>query len=165
VVTLVLLVGIPVLAVTQPFVSARYGVPFLAAVLVVLGVALWRGATNLQEHVQAGAQVIVEALGNQSGTAREPTLDEVQALLPGFGPLTPVRLGADSLAVGKTLAQINLRAVSGASVVTILRGTEGLKPTGREELHEGDVLALAGTHDAIAAAKAILRERGTPQQA
>ncbi len=160
--TIVLLIGIPVLALTQPFVSARYGAAVLFAVVIVLVVAFWRSATNLHEHVQAGAQMIVEALGKQSGSAEPPTLEEVQELLPGLGPLTPVRLEAGSYAVGKTLAEINLRALSGASVITILRGTEGLKPTGREELEVGDVLALAGTHDAIRVAKVMLTERSSP---
>jgi monovalent cation:H+ antiporter-2, CPA2 family len=157
----VLLVGIPLLALTQPFVSPLYGMAFLAVVLAFLGMGFWRTATNLQEHVQAGAQMIVESLGKQSGSAKEPTLDEVHPLLPGLGPLTPVQLVADSPAVGKTLAQLNLRALSGASVITILRGTEGLRPTGREELREGDVLALAGTHDSIRTASAMLRPSST----
>jgi CPA2 family monovalent cation:H+ antiporter-2 len=70
-----------------------------------------------------------------------------------------VRLRAGSPAVGKTLADIDLRALTGASVITILRGTEGLRPTGREELRDGDVLALAGTHDSIRSATAILEGR------
>lgn len=157
----ILLLGTPLLALTQPFVSPLYGIAFLAVVLGALGIGFWRSATNLQEHVQAGAEMIVEVLAKQSGSAKEKTLDEVHPLLPGFGPLTPMQLGADSPAVGKTLAQLNLRALSGASVITIIRGTGGLKPTGREELREGDVLALAGTHDAIRAAAAMLRPGST----
>jgi monovalent cation:H+ antiporter-2, CPA2 family len=156
---IVLFAGIPLLALTQPFVAPWYGAGFLAAVLAVLAVSVWRGATNLHEHVQAGAQMIVEILGKQSASANDPTLEDVQALLPGLGELASVKLAADTVAIGKTLAQINLRALSGASVITILRGNEGLKPTGREELKEGDVLALAGTRDAIEAAKALLCER------
>jgi CPA2 family monovalent cation:H+ antiporter-2 len=155
----VFLVGMPLLAVTQPFVSAAYGAAVLGAVLAVLGVGFWRGATNLEEHVRAGAEMVVEALGKQSASARAPTLEEVLPLLPGLGPLTPVQLGAKSAAVGKTLAQINLRALCGASVITILRGKEGLKPTGQEALRTGDVLALAGTHEAIRVAATLL-ERG-----
>jgi monovalent cation:H+ antiporter-2, CPA2 family len=158
---IVLLVGIPLLALTQPFLSPVYGSLAFAVVLGVLGVRFWRGATNLHEHVQAGAEMIVEALGKQTGRSGAPTLEEVHPLLPGFGPLTPVELGPDSPVVGKTLAQINLRALSGASVISILRGQEGLKPTGREPLQAGDVLALAGTNDAINTAIGMLRARGT----
>ena len=158
----VLLVGIPLLALTQPFVPPLYGTTLLAAVLGLLAVTFWRSATNLQEHVQAGAQMILEALRRQSGTAKQPTLDQVHPLLPGLGPITPVRLQTESRAVGKTLAQMNLRALSGATVIAIMRGSEGLMPSGREELQEGDVLAIAGTHEAIRAATSILRGSSFP---
>jgi CPA2 family monovalent cation:H+ antiporter-2 len=159
----VFLVGMPLLALTQPFVSPAYGGAVLGAVLAVLGVAFWRGATNLEEHVRAGAEMVVEVLGKQSASARAPTLEEVLPLLPGLGPLTPVQLGSSSAAVGKTLAQLNLRALTGASVITILRGKEGLKPTGQEALRKGDVLALAGTHEAIRVAATLL-DRGLPPE-
>jgi monovalent cation:H+ antiporter-2, CPA2 family len=161
---IVLFLGIPLLALTQPFVPPQYGAAVLVGVLAILAVSFWRGATNLHDHVQAGAQIIVEILGKQSGSAKAPTLEDVQAVLPGLGELTAVKLEGDCFAVGKTLAQINLRALSGASVITILRDAEGLKPTGREELRTGDVLALTGTHDAIEAATAILCERGSDLQ-
>jgi CPA2 family monovalent cation:H+ antiporter-2 len=152
----VLLVGIPMLALTQPFLSPLYGMSVLVLLLVLLGIAFWRRATNLQDHVQAGVEVIIEALGRQSGKARPPSLYEIHALLPGLGPVTPVRLDSRSPVVGATLTEINLRARSGASVIAILRGTESLPTTGREKLRGGDMLALAGTHDAIQAALLIL---------
>lgn len=162
---IVLLVGIPLLALSQPFVSSRYAALFFASVLAVLGVAFWRSATNLHDHVQAGAQMIVEALGKQSATRRESSLDEVHALLPGIGSLTSVQLEEDSAATGKTLLEINLRALTGASVITILRGGAGLELTGREVLRSGDVLALAGTNEAIGAAKALLLSKaGEPPE-
>ncbi|MBX3226055.1 MAG: cation:proton antiporter [Labilithrix sp.] len=151
----VLLVGFPLLAVTQPFISARYSGVVLALVLGVLAIGFWRGATNLHDHVQAGAQLIVEALGRQA-FASGPSLHEVHELLPGLGAVTPVRLTPNSPAIGKSLTEINLRALSGASVITIMRNGEGLAITGREPLQAGDVLALAGTQEAIEAAKAML---------
>ena len=59
------LVLLPVVALTQPFLPGVPGAVVLAAALVVLGVAFWRSAANLQGHVRAGAQVIVEALAKQ----------------------------------------------------------------------------------------------------
>jgi CPA2 family monovalent cation:H+ antiporter-2 len=59
--------------------------------------------------------------------------------------------------VGRTLANLNLRGATGATVLAIARGGEGvLVPTGQEELRADDVLALAGTHEAVAAAKELL---------
>jgi CPA2 family monovalent cation:H+ antiporter-2 len=156
-----LLVGIPLLALTQPFLSPLYGTTLLVVGCVLLGIAFWRRATNLQEHVQAGVEVIIEALGRQSGVASEPSLHEIYPLLPGLGPVTPIRLESASPAVGKTLAQINLRALSGASVIAIVRGFESPRNFGQEELRQGDILALAGTREAIEAATVMLCGSGT----
>jgi CPA2 family monovalent cation:H+ antiporter-2 len=152
----VLLVGLPLLALTQPFVSPLYGTTLLVLVFALLGIVFWRRATNLQEHVRAGVEVIIETLGRQSGTASEPSLAEIHPLLPGLGPVSPIRLDGSSPAVGKTLAQINLRALTGASVIAIMRGAESPRNTGQETLRERDVLALAGTHEAIQAATLML---------
>ncbi|KFE65334.1 cation:proton antiporter [Hyalangium minutum] len=162
-VIIVLLVGAPVVAFTQPFLRGYTGPLIVLGLLGVLGVALWRSTTNLHGHVRAGAQVIVEALAAQShakapGTEHSaPALEKVQVLLPGLGTPTPVRLEEASPAVGKSLAELNLRGLTGATVLAIHRGGENVSvPTAGEVLKPGDVLALAGTHDAVEAAKGLL---------
>jgi CPA2 family monovalent cation:H+ antiporter-2 len=70
---MVLLVGLPVLALTQPFVSSWVAAATLGGLLVLLGVLFWRSATNLQGHVKAGAEVIVEALVAERGHAGRRT--------------------------------------------------------------------------------------------
>jgi CPA2 family monovalent cation:H+ antiporter-2 len=127
--------------------------------LLLLGFAFWRSARDLQGHVRAGATMIVEAL---AVTGEHPTspggiLAEVRQLLPGIGELTQVVLGAGEAAVGQTLAQLNLRGLTGASVVALCRGEERLVlPEGDKELQVGDILALTGSQRAIAAATALL---------
>jgi CPA2 family monovalent cation:H+ antiporter-2 len=79
--------------------------------------------------------------------------------MPGLGVPVPVRLDEASVAVGKTLAQLNLRGITGASVLAIARGEGGvIVPMASEVLRSGDVLALAGTRDAIAAATDLLKD-------
>jgi CPA2 family monovalent cation:H+ antiporter-2 len=164
----VLLIGLPLLALTQPFLGGFYAAGLFALLLLVFGISFWRGATELEGHVRAGAQAILETLVDQSrkGSSSapegqdEPSLDslkEVHRLLPGLGDPTPVRLDAGSSAVGKSLAELNLRGVTGATVLAIRRGAEGLLvPTAYDVLRAGDVLALAGTHDAVDAARQLL---------
>jgi len=157
----VLLVGLPLLALTQPFLPGALAAAALALAMALLGVAFWRSATNLQGHVRAGAQVILDALAAQSRGPAPPAggnpLDQVQQLLPGLGELAAVRLDAGSPATGKTLAELNLRGLTGATVLAITREQGGVVvPTATEVLRPGDVLALAGSHAAIAAAKSIL---------
>ena len=161
----VLLVGAPLLALTQPFLPGLPGAAVLALAMVVLGIAFWRSATNLQGHVRAGAQVILEALATQSrGTTTDTpgrTLEHVHQLLPGLGELAAVRLDGNSPAVGKTLAELNLRGITGATVLAVTREGGGVVvPTAQERLRAGDILALAGSHEAIEAAQQLLVRGG-----
>ena len=160
-VAVVLAVGIPVVAITEPFLPPYQGAFVLAVVILLLLVALWRNASNLQGHARAGAQIIASALANQmasvDGTSDETTLlEDVNAILPGLGEPVAIRVIPQSIAVGKSLAQLNLRGATGATVLAIRRGTEQIPtPLGREVIHANDVVAVAGAHDALAVARAI----------
>src|SRR5690606_32481877 len=97
----------------------------LGIVLASLLVSVWRNIAHLDGHVRAGTELIVEVLARQSrdsdGETSEASLAEVQAMLPGFPDLRPVRLNAASAAVGRTLADLNLRVRTGATVLTLSR--------------------------------------------
>jgi CPA2 family monovalent cation:H+ antiporter-2 len=159
----VLLVGAPLVAITQPFFRGLEGAAALLLLLAALGIAFWRSATNLQGHVRAGAQMIVETLAAQLHPTPAPTADagaaaplDLDRLLPGLGAPAPVALAPASAAISRTLSQLNLRAVTGAMVLAIVRAGQGVAPTADDPLQAGDVLALAGTQEALAAARAIL---------
>ncbi len=158
--TLVLLVGGPLVAVTQPFLPGVHAAVALALLLAMLAAGFWRSARNLQGHVRAGAEVIVEALQAQSRAPKTPieqALAKVRGLLPGLGEPALVALGETSNAVGKTLAQMNLRGLTGATVLAIHRGGgDVLVPNVDEALQAGDVLALAGTDEALQQARQVL---------
>jgi monovalent cation:H+ antiporter-2, CPA2 family len=160
---IVLLVGVPLVAVTQPFLPGFSAAGVLLTLLVALGVFFWKSAADLEGHVRAGAQMIVEVLAAQARTGKEPTpgskleLSDVDRVLPGLGAPVPVLIEQDSPVVGKTLADLNLRGATGATVLVITRGSQALVvPTATEELRAGDVLALAGTKDAVEAAKSLI---------
>jgi CPA2 family monovalent cation:H+ antiporter-2 len=157
---LVLAVGIPLVALTQPFLPGLIGAAVLLGALVLLGVSFWRSATNLEGHVRAGTQAVIEALAAQGRqTAEAPggtALEDVRRLLPGIGEPVAVRLADGAPAVGRTLGELNLRGATGATALAIRRGQEGVVPTAAEALRAGDVLVLAGTDEAIAAARELL---------
>lgn len=164
---IVLVTGLPLLAVTQPVLGGVTAPLLFLLVLVLLGFGLWRGAANLHGHVRAGAQTIVDALVAQArkgGTESEPDphaeeakLARLHGFMPGLGAPTMVTLDASSPALGKSLAALNLRGITGATVLAITRGEQGfVVPTAKEVLRAGDTLALAGTHDAVDAARALL---------
>ena len=168
------LVGLPVLVVTQPFLEGAGGALALGVVFLVLGVAFWRSAASLEGHVRAGAQIVAEALAKrarassagaiagiagpgQEADADVHALDQVRSLLPGLGEPVVVRLEAGSRAAGRTLAEIDLRGATGATVLAIARADGGVvAPGAGERLRPGDVLALAGSHEAVETARSLL---------
>jgi monovalent cation:H+ antiporter-2, CPA2 family len=160
---IVLLLGIPLVAVTQPFLPGFSAAGLLLALLTGLGIFFWRSAADLEGHVRAGAEMIVEALAAQAHPDQHPKrsaqleLSAVHRVLPGIGDPVPFRLERGSPAVGKSLASLDLRGATGATVLVITRGEQALVvPSAGETLRAGDVLALAGTKEAVEAAKALL---------
>jgi CPA2 family monovalent cation:H+ antiporter-2 len=142
----------------------------LVLLMVVVGIGFWRSATNLEGHARAGAEVIAGALSRQMSNPHtateqmERTIEQVHSFLPGLGEPTPVRVEAGSAAAGRTLAELNLRGLTGATCLAILRADEQvLAPHGREMLRSGDLLAMAGTTEAVGAARAMI-ENGTVTQ-
>jgi len=131
-------------------------------------IPLWRSATNLEGHVRAGAQVILEALAAQSATQPPSPRPAPAALLPGLGNATPIAVATASAAVGRTLKQIDLRGLTGATVIAIDRdGADVIYPTGDEVLRVGDALIVTGTSEAVQAAQELLatpaaRPTGSP---
>src|SRR2546423_4406993 len=160
-IAVVLAVGIPVVAITQPFLPPHQGGFVLALLTLVLLVALWRNAANLQGHARAGAQIIASALAHQmastdGASVETKLLEDVNAILPGLGEPVAIRVVPQSIAVGRSLAQLNLRGATGATVLAIKRGNQQIPtPLGREVINAGDVVAVAGAQDAIAVARAI----------
>jgi CPA2 family monovalent cation:H+ antiporter-2 len=164
-----LLVAVPLLAVTQPFLPGYPAPAVLFILVVLLGAALWRSALNLQGHAQAGAEMILAALAPQVMTdesdALTRTMEHVATMLPGLGDPEVVHIAVNSPAVDKSLAELNIRGLTGATVLCITRseaeakGEDALQvgvPSGHERLRVGDVLALAGSHESISAARALL---------
>jgi CPA2 family monovalent cation:H+ antiporter-2 len=154
---------LPLLALTQPFLAGPQIALLLAVLLGALGFAFWRSATNLQGHVRAGARMIVEALAAQARKGAAPdegALAPMQAFLPGLGEPVLLRIPEGSAAAGRTLADLDVRGRTGATILGIVRGEETVAvPTASEVLREGDCVTLAGTHEAVNAAKALLLGR------
>ncbi len=160
----VLLTGLVVAAVTQPFVPSIGGPIVILGVIAVLGYAFWRSAKDLLGHVQAGAEVAIHALTSKSHQQEGAiqVLHRVEELLPGIGALSPAVVTEGSRGAGHTLAELHLRGLTGATIVAIVRGGEPIiNPSGHEHLDAGDVLALSGSHEAVDAARALLAEPAT----
>jgi CPA2 family monovalent cation:H+ antiporter-2 len=158
---ILLLAGFPVVAVAQPFLPPLRGTAALLLLVVVIGALVWRSASNLQGHAEAGAQLLVSALRHQMAETglhhiAQP-IAHADELLPGMGAPVGVAIADEHVAAGQTLRELNIRARTGAGVLAITRGEERiLIPRGGDVIHPGDVLALAGTREAVSAAVALL---------
>jgi CPA2 family monovalent cation:H+ antiporter-2 len=152
-------VGLPLMSLTQPFLPFGYSPAVFLGVLTLIGVVFWKSALNLQDHVHAGAQMVADALAHHAPERSEALLTQVNTMVPGIGAPTSVRLSPECQAVSKTLAELNLRITTGASIIAILRGEERiLMPAGNEVLRAGDGVVLVGTQDSIRSAKDILQK-------
>ncbi|MBA3822046.1 MAG: cation:proton antiporter, partial [Deltaproteobacteria bacterium] len=106
-----LAIAVPIVAAIQPFVPGS-----LLLVLVValaLLIVMRRSIADFEGHVRAGSELILELLSQPMQA--QAALAQVESILPGFGGVVSVRLGTDSAAVGRSLAQLDLRARTGAT--------------------------------------------------
>ncbi|MBA3545789.1 MAG: cation:proton antiporter [Nannocystis sp.] len=168
-----LALGLPLVAISQPFLPYSAGVVVFIVVVAALFYNVWRSVTNLQGHVRAGTELIVEMLAKQSreagGPGEEHKADEslvaATNMLPGFPGMTAVHLLPDSPAVGRNLGSLSLRVRAGVAVLAIHRdGPDMVLPSPREVLRAGDTLTLAGTHEATELARKILLEGGAGRE-
>ena len=159
-----LLAGVVVvlMAVTQPFAPRIPGIAvmFMAGLLLLL--AVWRSAKNLQGHAMAAGEVIAAALSRQmaqgtQGNGVDDAMQKMHAMLPGIGEPVAMTIGAGSQADGRSLRELNMRGVTGATVLALLRGdAQTISPRGDTRLQTGDVIAVAGTHDAVASVRGMI---------
>ena len=148
-VAITMAVMVPIVAVVQSFVPSSFAVLLLVA--GVLAIAMRRRIADFEGHMRASSELIVELLGMPDGDSR---FAELATILPGFGGTARVTIGPTS--AGKTLRELDLHARTGASVLAIMRGGHGISPVEPEErLEAGDIVALAGSDDAIAAARRV----------
>ncbi len=145
-------IAMPMIAFVQPFVG-RGGV-LVGGVVIVLLTVTYRAIVDFNQHVRAGSELILELM-HQPDPQQQVT--QIENVLPGFGGLVSVTITPESRALGKSLAELNLRARTGATVLAIARGEGGFAtPEPHEPLRAGDVLALAGSDDSVASARSEL---------
>lgn len=150
-----LAVTFPLLAIITPLLSN--GALIVVGVLLALVVITYRSILDFNRHVRAGSEVLLELMSQPKTAQPEQHLENVESVLPGFSGLVSVPINDGAAAVGRSLAELDLRARTGATVLVIARPGAGFAtPSPTEPLRAGDVLALAGSTEAIAAARALV---------
>jgi CPA2 family monovalent cation:H+ antiporter-2 len=151
-VALILMVGLPLMALLQPFTPKG---PLLgsalAAFLFTLGVQ-WIRARKLARDLPLGTEWILAQVSDPWSEDHHPSHERA-------GTLRSLRLGAHCPSLGRHLHDLDLPGRAGVTVVALLR--EGCNPVPLHptpELRAGDLLALAGPESALDEAEAILGE-------
>jgi CPA2 family monovalent cation:H+ antiporter-2 len=147
-------------AVIQPFAPRIPGVAVQFAAGLILLAAIWRSAKNLQGHAVAGGEVIAAALSRRLYEGTEQNVDDamqkMKTMLPGLGEPVAMTVAAGSPAAGRTLRELDMRGETGATVLALLRGdAHHVSPRGNTRLEAGDIIAVAGTHDAVSGVRAM----------
>ncbi len=156
----VLAIGTPAVAVARPLLDGSWGEAVL--VFSLLSTLVWlalRAGGLGGEYTSGVARVAM-------GIARHVGVDQDVATTPhvATGPIAgldyvPVPIPRGAPAEGATLADLNLRCRTGATVVAIFRGDDTtVLPTGQERLGAQDVLAISGSEDAVQRARVLLLE-------
>lgn len=156
-VRLLVLLGslVPAIAISRPFLGAWAG-GTVVPLLVVAGAAalVWRRAGEVVPESLSAADELSKLLGPEAPAHAPPGAAPTAPPAPG---MVGVRLPAGAPAVGRTLAELDLRAVTGASVVAVGRaGAAVVSPTGHERLCADDLLGLVGAPEALERARAHL---------
>ncbi len=168
----ILLASAPLLAITQPFIPSlteALGIVVWVALVGVLALAFWRSANNLLGHARSGAVAVIEALAHAAEPPAAPaadaaqesqglsTLEQLHLMLGGLGSWSMEYLADSDPCVGRTLAQLNLRGLTGATMLAIRRGDQGIAAPGAQEvLRAGDTVVIAGSADSIKSARQLL---------
>ena len=151
-ITILLVAAVPLLAIVQPFMAPVEGIGIIVITIVLMIVIVTRSARQMQGQIRNATRLLRVALGGAHAG-----IDGASYEVPGIGMITPISLRPDSEGVGKKLSELDLHTSSGAVVVAIGRAdSEVVVPTGDEILHEGDILELAGSSDAVAIARRLL---------
>jgi len=157
--------ALPLIALILPIAPGLVSVSALSFLGLGMLVVVWRSASALYGHSLAGAEVIVMAL-TQHDRVKESeqelmrTMERVASLLPGLGDPASLRIREGDPAVGRSLAELDVRSETGAEILAILRSDgetmQSVKPTAKERLQAGDLLAIAGSPEALVAAREML---------
>lgn len=149
-------VGIPVAALLGPVMGAELVWPSLLIAVAVSALLVWRQAGVLDDELQSGGVVMLRAIAEQGLPEAEHASHNPP--LPGLTNLHEVTLSEPDYAVGRTLADLQLRSLTGASVVALRGPRHSVHlPTGMEALEGQDTLFVAGCRIDQEAAESLLR--------
>src|SRR5690606_36655545 len=161
---IVLAVTAPIAVFSAPFTGGPWTLMLFAAILLGTLGSLRRGGHNLDGHVRASAEVVIELIRRQGQAGPSQHVEQAEVMLPGVGQVEAVTIAAGPL-VGQSLGELDLHTRTGATVLALVReGASVPRPGPEVVLAVGDTLALIGSKDGVDAARALLTGEQPLQQ-
>ncbi|MFK7927894.1 MAG: cation:proton antiporter [Myxococcota bacterium] len=156
---LVLAFGLPCAAIVLPTSGPWAVLGVLVSAIIPAGMA-WRAAGRADDEIRSSAHRFVDLVSarmtDDDDEASSAPAEEEAELQEVLGA-TPLHLHGSAVAVGRTLAELDLRARTGASVLAIQSASGDRRvPAPHQPLEAGDTLMLAGPELAVQAAKRVL---------
>lgn len=165
----VLAVGLPTITLIRPLVEGPWIEAGLVAVVLVALVVLGLRLGNLPGDNSSGvAQLALEITARAGSDVAQVGLTEEKTPSRAAGPLAGLdyqmmTVSPGGPSDGQTLAELDLRCRTGATVVATSRGDATITlPTGDQRLCAGDELAVSGSPAALDRARAIIEGTEAP---
>lgn len=155
VLAVVVWISLPTLAIARPLV--RGSLPEIGAIAALVLAAGWlvrRQGGFTEAYTSEVARIALRIAIDEPETAPEA----VHASLEGLDHV-PVTVPVNANVVGRSLTELDLRSLTGATVIAICHGEDQvLLPTGHERLKALDRLAISGAPEAIERARVLLSQ-------
>lgn len=125
--------------------------------LIVLAIIIGIGLVGWRFFLKAGRRATQRFNDALSAEERREGFKKMMTITIPEGTLNELKLGANSPAIGGNVVTLNIRAKTGASIVSVIRGGKAFRNIGPDwEFQIGDVLVAIGDAHEIAALKDLL---------
>lgn len=125
--------------------------------LIVLAIIIGIGLVGWRFFLKAGRRATQRFNDALSAEERREGFKKMMTITIPEGTLNELKLGANSPAIGGNVVTLNIRAKTGASIVSVIRGGRAFRNIGPDwEFQIGDVLVAIGDAHEIAALKDLL---------
>ena len=151
---ILLMVGLPLLAIVQPFAPRGILMGAAGAVFLATLAAQLARARRLSRDLLMGTEWLLAQV-------RDPWANGGQGPKGPPGTLRTLRIGAHCPSLGRHLTELDLPGRTGVTVIALVRdGARAVPLHPSPILEEGDLLALAGPEPALNEAESLLGEAG-----
>lgn len=149
-------VAVGLLVVASPFLPSLPVLAVAVTLVAIASTALYGATAKLNRRMEAAVSAVVE--DTPEATSRDDILQVIREQYPWDVHVDHVTVPADSAGAGRSLADLEVRRATGASVIALERsGGRVVNPGPEARLLPGDVVTLLGEREQVAAARALVR--------